>query len=76
MSNTPIGDGLSERMDFLIKCSERIAAMNERTAIIDILKDELKWQEAKTDNQEVWEAIYRVTRAIEARQQAQKEQNK
>ena len=76
MSNTPIGDGLSERMSFLIQASERIAAMNERTAIIKILTDELSWQEKKTDNQEVWECLYRVTRAIEARHKSQVEANK
>jgi len=75
MSNTPIGDGLLERMTFLIECSERIAAMNERVAILQILTDELSWQEKKTDNQEVWEALYRVTRSIEARQKAQTEKN-
>jgi len=76
MSNTPIGDGLLERMRFLIECSERIAAMNERVAILQILTDELSWQEKKTDNQEVWEALYRVTRSIEARQKAQVEAKK
>jgi hypothetical protein len=76
MSNTPIGDGLLERMTFLIECSERIAAMNERVAILQILTDELSWQEKKTDNQEVWEALYRVTRSIEARQKAQTEVKK
>jgi len=53
MSNTPIGDGLAERMSFLIQCAERLAAMEERTAIIKILTDELTWQEKKNDNQEV-----------------------
>jgi len=76
MSNTPIGDGLLERMTFLIECSERIAAMNERVAILQILTDELSWQEKKTDNQEVWEALYRVTRSVEARQKAQTEVKK
>ena len=76
MSNTPIGDGLLERMTFLIECSERIAAMNERVAILQILTDELSWQEKKTDNQEVWEALYRVTRSVEARQKAQVEVKK
>ena len=76
MSNTPIGDGLLERMTFLIECSERIAAMNERVAILQILTDELSWQEKKTDNQEVWEALYRVTRSVEARQKAQMVANK
>jgi hypothetical protein len=76
MSNTPIGDGLLERMTFLIECSERIAAMNERVAILQILTDELSWQEKKTDNQEVWEALYRVTRSVEARQKAQMEVKK
>ena len=76
MSNTPIGDGLLERMTFLIECSERIAAMNERVAILQILTDELSWQEKKTDNQEVWEALYRVTRSVEARQKAQMEAKK
>ena len=71
MSNTPIGDGLAERMSFLIACAERIAAMEERSAIIKILTDELQWQEKKTDNQEVWDALYRVTRSIEARQKDQ-----
>jgi hypothetical protein len=76
LSNTPIGDGLSERMTFLIQASERIAAMQERTEIIKILTDELSWQEKKTDNQEVWECLYRVTRAIEARHKAQVQANK
>ena len=76
MSNTPIGDGLLERMRFLIECSERVAAMNERVAILQILTDELSWQEKKTDNQEVWEALYRVTRSVEARQKAQTEVKK
>ena len=76
MSNTPIGDGLLERMTFLIECSERIAAMNDRVAILQILTDELSWQEKKTDNQEVWEALYRDTRSVEARQKAQMEANK
>lgn len=76
MSTTPIGDGLLERMRFLIECSERIAAMNERVAILQILTDELSWQEKKTDNQEVWECLYRVTRAIEARHKSQVEANK
>jgi hypothetical protein len=76
MSNTPIGDGLLERMTFLIECSERIAAMNERVAILQILTDELSWQEKKTDNQEVWEALYRVTRSVEARQKAHMAANK
>jgi hypothetical protein len=76
LSNTPIGDGLLERMTFLIECSERIAAMNERVAILQILTDELSWQEKKTDNQEVWEALYRVTRSVEARQKAQLEAHK
>jgi len=75
MSNTPIGDGLAERMSFLIQCAERLAAMEERTAIIKILTDELAWQEKKTDNQEVWEALYRVTRSIEARHKEQVTKN-
>jgi hypothetical protein len=50
--------------------------MNERVAILQILTDELSWQEKKTDNQEVWEALYRVTRSVEARQKAQLEANK
>jgi len=75
MSNTPIGDGLAERMTFLIECAERIAAMEERSAIIKILTDELQWQEKKTDNQEVWDALYRVTRSIEARQKDQVNKN-
>jgi hypothetical protein len=63
-------------MSFLIQCAERLAAMEERTAIIKILTDELAWQEKKTDNQEVWECLYRVTRAIEARHRAQVEANR
>lgn len=75
MSNTPIGDGLAERMTFLIECAERLAKMEERSAIIKILTDELQWQEKKTDNQEVWDALYRVTRSIEARQKDQVNKN-
>ena len=49
MSNTPIWDGLVERMATLITSTDRISRIKERIAILEILETELAHVKTKRE---------------------------